>query len=127
MGKLGGGELNFSSDIDIIFLYPDAVESDGARPLSAAEYFARLSRQIIALLDEVTSDGFVFRIDTRLRPFGDSGPPVVSFAALESYLLQHGRDWERYAFDHAVRISPLPGFRCVRVIKEYAHANRRRG
>jgi glutamate-ammonia-ligase adenylyltransferase len=106
MGKLGGGELNFSSDIDIIFLYPDAVESDGARPLSAAEYFARLSRQIIALLDEVTSDGFVFRIDTRLRPFGDSGPPVVSFAALESYLLQHGRDWERYAYVKARIVGP---------------------
>ena len=98
MGKLGGRELNFSSDIDIIFCYSDNGETDGKRKENAQEYFARLSRQIIALLDEVTVDGFVFRVDTRLRPFGDSGPPVVSFAALESYLLQHGRDWERYAY-----------------------------
>lgn len=98
MGKLGGRELNFSSDIDVIFCYPVNGETDGDRRLSAQEYFARLSRQIIALIDEVTVDGFVFRMDTRLRPFGDSGPPVVSFAALESYLLKHGRDWERYAY-----------------------------
>ncbi|MFQ5547938.1 MAG: bifunctional [glutamate--ammonia ligase]-adenylyl-L-tyrosine phosphorylase/[glutamate--ammonia-ligase] adenylyltransferase, partial [Woeseia sp.] len=98
MGKLGGRELNFSSDVDLIFLYPDGGETDGRRRISAHEYFTRLTRQIIALLDEVTPDGFVFRVDTRLRPFGDSGPPVVSFAALESYLPQHGRSWERYAY-----------------------------
>jgi glutamate-ammonia-ligase adenylyltransferase len=77
--------------------------------VSAQEYFGRLSRQIIALLDETTVDGFVFRIDTRLRPFGDSGPPVVSFGALESYLLQHGRDWERYAYVKARVVGPQPG------------------
>ncbi len=98
MGKLGGRELNFSSDIDIIFCYSENGETDGDRTLSAQEYFTRLSRQVIALIGEVTVDGFVFRVDTRLRPFGDSGPPVVSLAALESYLLQHGRDWERYAY-----------------------------
>ncbi len=98
MGKLGGGELNFSSDVDLIFLYTREGKSDGKRSLSAQEYFARLSRQVVAMIDEVTADGFVFRVDTRLRPFGDSGPPVVSFAALESYLLQHGRSWERYAY-----------------------------
>lgn len=98
MGKLGGRELNFSSDIDVVFLYPEEGESDGARPLSAAEYHTRLARRVIALLDEVTAEGFVFRVDTRLRPFGDSGPLVVSFAALENYLQQHGRDWERYAY-----------------------------
>ena len=98
MGKLGGRELNFSSDVDLIFLYTREGKSDGKRSLSAQEYFARLSRQVVALIDEVTADGFVFRVDTRLRPFGDSGPPVVSFAALESYLLQHGRSWERYAY-----------------------------
>jgi len=108
MGKLGGRELNFSSDIDVIFCYPENGESDGRRSLSAQEYFARLSRQIIALIDEVTVDGFVFRIDTRLRPFGDSGPHVVSFAALESYLLQHGRDWERYAYVKARIVGPQP-------------------
>ena len=83
MGKLGGRELNFSSDVDLIFLYPEGRESDGSKCLSAQEYFARLSRHVIALVDEVTADGFAFRVDTRLRPFGDSGPPVVSFAALE--------------------------------------------
>lgn len=108
MGKLGGRELNFSSDIDVIFCYPEDGETDGKRTSSAQEYFARLSRQVIALIDEVTVDGFVFRIDTRLRPFGDSGPPVVSFAALESYLLQHGRDWERYAYVKARIVGSQP-------------------
>ena len=108
MGKLGGGELNFSSDIDLVFLYPEGTESDGDRCLSAQEYFTRWSRQIVALLDEVTADGFAFRIDTRLRPFGESGPPVSSFAALESYLPQHGRDWERYAYVKARIVGTRP-------------------
>ncbi len=108
MGKLGGGELNYSSDIDVIFLYSSDGESDGARPLAAQPYFDRLSRQLISLIDEVTGDGFVFRTDTRLRPFGDSGPPVVSFAALENYLQQHGRDWERYAYVKARIVGARP-------------------
>ncbi len=108
MGKLGGGELNFSSDIDIVFLYPADGESDGPRALSGQQYFTRLSQFIVALLDERTADGFVFRVDTRLRPFGDSGPPVTSFAALESYLLQHGRDWERYAYIKARIVGQAP-------------------
>ncbi len=109
MGKLGGWELNFSSDIDLIFLYTRDGKSDGRRSLSAQEYFTRQTRQVVALLDEVTADGFVFRVDTRLRPFGDSGPSVVSFAALESYLLQHGRSWERYAYVKARIVGPRPG------------------
>jgi len=108
MGKLGGRELNFSSDVDLIFLYPEGKESDGPKCLSAQEYFTRVSRHIVALLDEMTADGFVFRVDTRLRPFGDSGPPVTSFAALESYLLQHGRGWERYAYVKARIVGPAP-------------------
>jgi glutamate-ammonia-ligase adenylyltransferase len=108
MGKLGGGELNFSSDIDIVFLYPADGESDGPRKLGGQQYFTRLSQIIVALLDERTADGFVFRVDTRLRPFGDSGPPVTSFAALESYLLQHGRDWERYAYIKARIVGQPP-------------------
>ena len=98
MGKLGGFELNFSSDIDIIFMYPEDGETNGPRTLSANEYFVRFSRRIVRLLDDKTEDGFVYRVDTRLRPFGESGPPVVSFSSLESYLLQHGRSWERYAY-----------------------------
>ena len=108
MGKLGGRELNFSSDIDIIFSYSADGKSDGKKCLHAQEYFDRLSRQVVQLIDETTADGFVFRADTRLRPFGDSGPPVVSFAALESYLLQHGRDWERYAYVKASVVGVRP-------------------
>ena len=106
MGKLGGRELNFSSDVDLIFLYSEEGQTDGGRNSSAHEYFTRLTRQIVALMDEVTSDGFVFRVDTRLRPFGASGPPVVSFAALENYLPQHGRVWERYAYVKARIMGP---------------------
>ncbi len=106
MGKLGGGELNFSSDIDIIFAYPADGETDGDKVLEAQPYFGRLARGIVDLLDDVTEDGFVFRTDTRLRPFGDSGPPVTSFAALETYLLQHGRTWERYAYVKARAVGP---------------------
>ena len=108
MGKLGGNELNFSSDIDLVFLFAEEGESDGPRKLAGQQYFTRLSQIIVALLDEVTADGFVFRIDTRLRPFGESGPPVISFAALESYLLQHGRDWERYAYIKARVVGQRP-------------------
>ena len=70
----------------------------GASSLTAHEYFTRVARRMISVLEDKTGDGFAFRVDTRLRPFGDSGPPVVSFAFLESYLLKHGRNWERYAY-----------------------------
>jgi [glutamine synthetase] adenylyltransferase / [glutamine synthetase]-adenylyl-L-tyrosine phosphorylase len=98
MGKLGGRELNFSSDIDLVFVFSEAGETSGPRVIDNEEYFNRLGREIIRLLDERTADGFVFRVDMRLRPFGESGPLVVSLAALEDYLQQHGRDWERYAW-----------------------------
>ena len=98
MGKLGGGELNFSSDIDLVFLFPEFGETDGPRPVSNEEYFTRLGQALIRLLDARTVDGFVFRIDMRLRPFGDSGPLVAGFSSFEDYLLRHGRAWERYAW-----------------------------
>jgi glutamate-ammonia-ligase adenylyltransferase len=98
MGKLGGRELNFSSDIDLVFLFTEAGETSGPRVTDNEEYFNRLGREIIRLLDARNADGFVFRVDMRLRPFGESGPLVVSLAALEDYLQQHGRDWERYAW-----------------------------
>ncbi|MBY0346129.1 MAG: bifunctional [glutamate--ammonia ligase]-adenylyl-L-tyrosine phosphorylase/[glutamate--ammonia-ligase] adenylyltransferase [Neisseriaceae bacterium] len=98
MGKLGGDELNVSSDIDLIFIYPESGETDGRRSLSHQEYFTRLGKFIIKVLNEVTVDGFVFRVDMRLRPFGDAGPLVMSFNALENYLLTQGREWERYAW-----------------------------
>ncbi len=98
MGKLGGCELNFSSDVDLIFLFGEPGDTDGTRSISNEEFFTRVARALIRLLDAVTPDGFVFRVDMRLRPFGDSGPLVSSFGFLENYLQQHGRDWERYAY-----------------------------
>ncbi len=98
MGKLGGGELNVSSDIDLVFLYAEEGQTDGVKTISNHEYFARLGRKLIAALDTLTEDGFVFRVDMRLRPFGDSGPPVCSFAALENYFITQARPWERYAW-----------------------------
>ncbi|KOO02383.1 bifunctional [glutamate--ammonia ligase]-adenylyl-L-tyrosine phosphorylase/[glutamate--ammonia-ligase] adenylyltransferase [Vibrio nereis] len=98
MGKLGGGELNFSSDIDLIFTYPENGETQGARQsIANAQFFTRLGQRIIKALDQQTFDGFCYRVDMRLRPFGDSGPLVMSYAALEDYYQEQGRDWERYA------------------------------
>ncbi|GHA66127.1 bifunctional [glutamate--ammonia ligase]-adenylyl-L-tyrosine phosphorylase/[glutamate--ammonia-ligase] adenylyltransferase [Photobacterium aphoticum] len=98
MGKLGGGELNFSSDIDLIFTYPENGETQGGRrSLANAQFFTRLGQRLIKALDQQTYDGFCYRVDMRLRPFGDSGPLVMSYAALEDYYQEQGRDWERYA------------------------------
>ncbi|AUU38031.1 TPA: bifunctional [glutamate--ammonia ligase]-adenylyl-L-tyrosine phosphorylase/[glutamate--ammonia-ligase] adenylyltransferase [Proteus mirabilis] len=98
MGKLGGLELNFSSDIDLIFAYPEnGVTQGGRRELDNAQFFTRLGQKLIKVLDQHTIDGFVYRVDMRLRPFGESGPLVMSFAALEDYYQEQGRDWERYA------------------------------
>ncbi|MEC6899641.1 bifunctional [glutamate--ammonia ligase]-adenylyl-L-tyrosine phosphorylase/[glutamate--ammonia-ligase] adenylyltransferase [Photobacterium piscicola] len=98
MGKLGGGELNFSSDIDLIFTYPENGETiGGRRSLANAQFFTRLGQRLIKALDHITFDGFCYRVDMRLRPFGDSGPLVMSYAALEDYYQEQGRDWERYA------------------------------
>ncbi|EGQ9246508.1 bifunctional [glutamate--ammonia ligase]-adenylyl-L-tyrosine phosphorylase/[glutamate--ammonia-ligase] adenylyltransferase [Vibrio parahaemolyticus] len=98
MGKLGGGELNFSSDIDLIFTYPENGETQGARrSIANAQFFTRLGQRIIKALDQKTFDGFCYRVDMRLRPFGESGPLVMSYAALEDYYQEQGRDWERYA------------------------------
>ncbi|MFT4249391.1 MAG: bifunctional [glutamate--ammonia ligase]-adenylyl-L-tyrosine phosphorylase/[glutamate--ammonia-ligase] adenylyltransferase [Pseudomonas sp.] len=98
LGKLGGGELNFSSDIDLVYAYPQGGQSDGARPLAAEEYFARLGQQLARLLDETTVDGFCHRVDLRLRPFGSAGRVALSFAAMDQYFQREGRDWERYAW-----------------------------
>lgn len=108
MGKLGGAELNASSDIDLVLVYPDEGDTDGERPISNHEFFTRLARRLIGALSELTEDGFVFRVDTRLRPYGDSGPLVVSFDMLENYLITQGRAWERYAW---IKGRPLTGDR----------------
>ncbi|MCS2152709.1 bifunctional [glutamate--ammonia ligase]-adenylyl-L-tyrosine phosphorylase/[glutamate--ammonia-ligase] adenylyltransferase [Scandinavium goeteborgense] len=98
MGKLGGGELNFSSDIDLIFAWPEHGSTQGGRrELDNAQFFTRMGQRLIKALDQPTMDGFVYRVDMRLRPFGESGPLVLSFAALEDYYQEQGRDWERYA------------------------------
>ena len=101
MGKLGGGELNFSSDIDLVYAYEHGGESDGTRMLAAEDYFARLGQQLARLLDETTVDGFCHRVDLRLRPFGNAGRVAMSFAAMELYFQREGRDWERYAWQKA--------------------------
>ncbi len=106
MGKLGAGELNFSSDIDLICAYPEEGETRGGkRPISNQEYFIKLARRLIHVLQTPTPDGFVFRVDMRLRPFGDSGPLVISFDAMEEYYQTHGREWERYAWIKAAAIA----------------------
>ncbi len=108
MGKLGGAELNASSDIDLVFVYPEEGETDGSRALSNHEFFTRLGRKLINALSELTEDGFVFRVDTRLRPYGESGPLVTGFDMLENYLITQGRAWERYAW---IKGRPLTGDR----------------
>jgi len=119
MGKLGGGELNFSSDIDLIFLFPEHGETDGPRPMANEEFFTRTGQMLVRLLDAPTPQGFVFRVDLRLRPFGASGPLVASFASFEDYLLRHGRDWERYAY---VKARPITA--CEQYAQIYASAVR---
>jgi len=106
LGKLGGYELNMSSDVDIIFCYPDKGVCDGRRGFANEQFFTRLARKVIHSLSQITADGFCFRVDTRLRPFGDSGPLVSSFAALEQYYQREGRDWERYAL---IKARPVAG------------------
>ncbi len=98
MGKLGGGELNVSSDIDLIFAFDEDGETDGAKPISNGEFFTRLGKRLISAIDDVTEDGFVFRVDMRLRPYGSEGPLACSLAMLEEYYQNQGREWERYAW-----------------------------
>ena len=98
MGKLGGAELNASSDIDLVLLYAEDGDTAGERSISNHEFFTRVARRLAAIIGEYTEDGFVFRVDTRLRPYGESGPLVMSFDMLENYLITQGREWERYAW-----------------------------
>jgi glutamate-ammonia-ligase adenylyltransferase len=106
LGKLGGGELNFSSDVDLVLAYPDGGTPDGARPLDNGEFFARVAREFVRLLTEATEDGIAARVDLRLRPFGEAGPVTASFGAMEQYYQREGRDWERYAW---IKARPVAG------------------
>lgn len=119
MGKLGGLELNLSSDIDLIFLYEHEGETVGAeKSLSNHEWFTRMGKRLITFLAELDANGFVFRVDMRLRPNGDSGSLVCSLDMLEEYLLVQGREWERYAWIKGRLIAPLPG------TKAYTHCEK---
>jgi glutamate-ammonia-ligase adenylyltransferase len=110
MGKLGGHELNFSSDIDLIFVYPHSGETQGnRRSIENQQFFTRLAQKLITSLHQHTADGFVYRVDMRLRPFGESGPLVLTFSAMEDYYQEQGRDWERYAMLKARAIPSLNG------------------
>ncbi len=109
-GKLGGSELNFSSDIDLVLAYPHGGQTDGPRVLDNSEYFVRLGRLLVHLLNEPTVDGICARVDLRLRPFGASGRLALSFAAMEQYYQNEGRDWERYAW---IKARPVAGDRAA--------------
>lgn len=123
MGKLGGGELNVSSDIDLIFVYPENGETKttepGQRPLSNQEFFTRLGKRFIKALSEITEDGFTFRVDMALRPNGESGPLVASTNMVEQYLIVQGREWERYAWIKARPITGNPDD--IRALQEIVH------
>ncbi|MFC4726683.1 bifunctional [glutamate--ammonia ligase]-adenylyl-L-tyrosine phosphorylase/[glutamate--ammonia-ligase] adenylyltransferase [Coralloluteibacterium thermophilus] len=106
LGKLGGGELNFSSDVDLVLAYPHGGATDGAEPLTDDAFAIRAVRGLTRLLDEVTADGFAFRVDLRLRPFGSAGRVALPFAAMEQYFQNEGRDWERYAW---IKARPVAG------------------
>jgi len=111
LGKLGGGELNVSSDIDLVFLHAANGETAGPRAVSHHEFFSKVGRRLIALLSEPTPEGIAFRVDMRLRPFGDSGPLVASLSQLEDYFITQARPWERYAWLKArVVDGPTGGF-----------------
>jgi glutamate-ammonia-ligase adenylyltransferase len=105
-GKLGGSELNFSSDIDLVLAFAENGQTDGTRPLANEAYFARVAQQLVKLLAEITVDGYVFRVDLRLRPFGSAGRVALSFTAMEQYYQREGRDWERYAW---IKARPVAG------------------
>ncbi len=109
MGKLGGRELNVSSDIDLVMLYGEEGETDGPRPITHHEFYAKLTRSMMPILSEPDGDGQVFRTDLRLRPDGDSGALAWSLDAFEQYLFTQGREWERYAWLKA-RIMPARAF-----------------
>jgi glutamate-ammonia-ligase adenylyltransferase len=108
MGKLGGRELNVSSDVDYIFVYPEEGDTAGPKAIENYDFFNRLGKRIIGALGDLTADGQVFRVDMRLRPNGDSGPLVCSLDSLENYFITQGREWERYAWIKARTMNAGP-------------------
>ncbi len=124
MGKLGAHELNLSSDIDLIFSFPANGETDGERKnLENQDFFIRLGQKLVQALDNQTVDGFVFRVDMRLRPFGSAGPLACSFAAMEGYYQDQGREWERYAMIKArvVAGDQKAGAELIRLLRPFVY------
>ena len=127
LGKLGGGELNFSSDVDLVYAYPQQGQSDcardGARSLDSEAYFTRIGQRLAQLLGDITSDGFSHRVDLRLRPYGNSGRLALSFAAMEHYFQTEGRDWERYAWVKARPVAGdiAAGERCLESLRPFVY------
>jgi len=118
MGKLGGNELNVSSDIDLIFAFEEDGETNGSKLLSNHEFFTRVAKKLIAAIDEITQDGFVFRVDMRLRPYGSDGPLACSFAMMEEYYQNQGREWERYAWIKG-RVIAGPGHNLANLLRPF--------
>ncbi|MBT6785835.1 MAG: bifunctional [glutamate--ammonia ligase]-adenylyl-L-tyrosine phosphorylase/[glutamate--ammonia-ligase] adenylyltransferase, partial [Acidiferrobacteraceae bacterium] len=106
LGKLGGQELNLSSDVDLVFVYRESGQTDGPKSISNHEFFIKVGQILIAILESPSAAGIVFRTDMRLRPNGDSGPLALSFDAMDHYFVTHGRDWERYAL---IKARPVAG------------------
>ncbi|GBU10085.1 glutamate-ammonia-ligase adenylyltransferase [Gammaproteobacteria bacterium] len=106
MGKLGGHELNFSSDVDLMIAYRENGETDGKKPIENQLFFNKVTQALVKILETHTVDGFVYRVDLRLRPFGDTGALSMSIAGFENYYVSHGRDWERYAL---IKARPIAG------------------
>ncbi len=123
MGKLGAWELNYSSDIDLIFAFEEDGVLEDRKQTTYGEFFTRLARSLVKVLDEMTMDGFVFRTDTRLRPFGDSGPLVMSFAGMENYYLTQAREWERYAMIKARQVAgdEVSGRKLFEIIRPFVY------
>ena len=123
LGKLGGSELNFSSDVDLVYAFTGHGNSDGLRSIPAETFFTRLGQRLANLLDEVTADGFSHRVDLRLRPFGASGRLLLSFNAMEQYFQNSGRDWERYAWLKARPVAGNieAGFRLLDTLKPFVY------
>ena len=121
MGKLGGGELNVSSDVDLVFVYPEDGDTRGPKALANQDFFDRLGRCVVAALAEPSPEGYVFRTDLRLRPYGDAGPLASSFAALEQYLITQGRTWERYAWLKARALTGARGEELEQLVAPFVY------
>ena len=121
MGKLGGAELNVSSDVDLVFVYPEDGDTRGPKALANQDFFDRLGRCVVAALAEPSPEGYVFRIDLRLRPYGDAGPLASSFASLEQYLVTQGRTWERYAWLKARALTGARGEELEQLVAPFVY------